>query len=795
MTNGKLSPANRYDTKPIINAINQLQHERQSVVGNSKDTNPVIAELCQSIDKKILDQRIKLLNMYKELKKKELERFDPEYVPFIVTTEMADQYCKYVPKFYLDPRICEKKTSITFATELEKIEKEHSLGDYFYGRSTSTYPFMEYKNQREGEPICDQYRVNLSSTNSLIAVADGCNWGRSPAIAAIKASKAFIDHMNKNRDLFVNTRRAARLCLEGLAAAHNSIISGPYEEGQRIGTTTLLGGLVTKVILREEQKECIMEKIDTINDWVFIFASIGDCKAFLWQSRKKRIEELTPDSRNENFLDASDCGGRVGPYIEGGPDTRNLDIFMSPCVTGDIIIVCSDGVHDNFDPQMHGLQPKDLNVDKECWEDCTPSQANAAKAEWRVNEMKRVIDSDDPTVEDITTKFVQYCNEKNVPAQRFMQENLGKRLPNDYTLFPGKMDHTTMVALRVGQIPENLIISTFNEQISLKNKKNIPITLSTENVINVEEELNDDNHNNNHDHTTNHDNTTTSTTTTNDNDSDADDEHNPLRNCDKIEINLLKPGNKNEKGKKQNIVSKSSTIVLSQNLVAQRTKSLESSSSISGIRRTKSDTPSDPVVSEEIEEKRKILKSSRHKRNLSSTISLSIGREIPEETVKSTKSLLRKLTKTLRKINLLLSDSSFDCFPLGTLQKYSKRLSDGINQLVEKISPFDFDENINSLNVAKNNFINFIIVSFFFVLFLIISNYYFKLQEQFKIELSEDINEKLVATKKETPETIDDTETTETTVEIGKSAKKRFDALRRVLLMELKIIRQLVSTG
>ena len=39
----------------------------------------------------------------------------------------------------------------------------------------------------------------------------------------------------------------------------------------------------------------------------------------------------------------------------------------------------------------------------------------------------------------------------NLPSQTFMQENPGKRLPNDYTRFPGKMDHTTLIVLKVGE--------------------------------------------------------------------------------------------------------------------------------------------------------------------------------------------------------------------------------------------------------------------------------------------------------------------------------------------------------
>uniref|UniRef100_A0A7S4I9M4 PPM-type phosphatase domain-containing protein n=1 Tax=Vannella robusta TaxID=1487602 RepID=A0A7S4I9M4_9EUKA len=664
----------KYDTQPIINAIEELQKKRETIVGNLKDTIPAVAARCYPVDQEILKYRIQLLNLYKELKQRESERFDPEYQPFLVTTEMADNYCKYVPKLPLDRRACSKPTiSISFVTEIDKTEKEHHLLSHFHGRSTSTYPFMEYKNQREGEPICDQYKVFLSPTNSLIAVADGCNWGRAPSIAAVKASKAFIDYMNKNRDLFKNTHRVARLSLEGLAAAHNAIISGPYEEGQRIGTTTLLGGLLSKVILpgHEDTPE------EELDDWVFVFASIGDCKAFLWQSRNKRIEELTPDSRGENFLDASDCGGRIGPYIEGGPDTRNLEVFMAPCVTGDTIIVCSDGVHDNFDPQMHGLQPKDLNVDREQWEECTPSQANAAKAEWRVNEMKRVMDSDDPTVEEITEKFVDYCFEMNTPAQKFMQEFLGKRLPNDYTRFPGKMDHTTMVTIRVGEIPEAVI---------LNRKKKILESRTTTDIGTARAKASKTG-------------------------------------------SLLKHvhGQGSGDGNVPRMLHQSSDIT-----------------SVNIVRRTKSDSPRDGKKDEIIIQNLAIPKKNKMmKRNSSSILGLSASRiDIPDEVVQRVWRLFRKLTRELRQITVIVSAPASDSFPVGTLQESVENLQANTKRLIECIEPYGFDNNIDTLNSTITKLVEYL------------------------------------------RENISDQEMTK---------KEVFEDLRRLLLMEFKIIRELAS--
>ncbi len=46
-------------------------------------------------------------------------------------------------------------------------------------------------------------------------------------------------------------------------------------------------------------------------------------------------------------------GGRIGPWIgQGAPDLRNLKLYFYGCEQDDICFVCSDGIHDNFDPQQ-----------------------------------------------------------------------------------------------------------------------------------------------------------------------------------------------------------------------------------------------------------------------------------------------------------------------------------------------------------------------------------------------------------------------------------------------------------
>jgi len=44
----------------------------------------------------------------------------------------------------------------------------------------------------------------------------------------------------------------------------------------------------------------------------------------------------------------------------GDADLRNLGLYMAPCEEGSLIIVVSDGVHDNLDPEVRFLALKEM---------------------------------------------------------------------------------------------------------------------------------------------------------------------------------------------------------------------------------------------------------------------------------------------------------------------------------------------------------------------------------------------------------------------------------------------------
>jgi hypothetical protein len=524
----------KYDTSLISESITQLQRKRRDVestiakldIAAEKD---FYKEVLDEIDEHILGKRVEMLNMYKELKAKEQRRFNSGYLPFSLPRVDYERLTKDIPRL-LVPAAVRVRPKKTLTLMSDEVEAPKVFRDIFHGFATSTYPFMEYKNSRDGDPICDQFRVMFAPRNTIVAMADGCNWGNAPAEAARRATKGFVDLIHRERERITDTNRLCNLFLSGLCAAHNAIIKGD-DPDRLIGTTTLMGGMVLQLLDDDDSTPSNNNLVDDDDDndtdtppssastsaiaatatataassssstesastttaatastsssslssssssavaaaaaaangassaanknWGFILASIGDCKAFQYRTKTREIIELTPNSRNENACDASDCGGRLGPYIDGGPDLRNIGVFVSRCEEDDIVFICSDGVHDNFDPQHFGLSPREYGVDADQWQDGEPELVNTVKAKYRSARMLELLqDVEHVTPEILTTRFVNFCIETTRSSQEFMQQNLGKKLPADYSRFPGKMDHTTLIALRVCEVGEQEI--------------------------------------------------------------------------------------------------------------------------------------------------------------------------------------------------------------------------------------------------------------------------------------------------------------------------------------------------
>eukprot|EP01089_Gocevia_fonbrunei_P000235 TRINITY_DN1023_c0_g2_i2.p1 TRINITY_DN1023_c0_g2~~TRINITY_DN1023_c0_g2_i2.p1 ORF type:complete len:498 (+),score=74.96 TRINITY_DN1023_c0_g2_i2:373-1866(+) len=293
---------------------------------------------------------------------------------------------------------------------------------------------------------------------------------------------------------FCFCREAGRSILRAFQKAHMKIIEG-YDDVWDAGTTTLCGGIIMELVEDHETLAFLKElgistqanqtkfsfeqesdspslklKDFTVDSnqtphtslppykWIFICASVGDCKAFHYSVHTKQITDITAGNRT-NLVDPKDPGGRLGPQSENGAaDLRNLALYFVPCHADDLIILVSDGVHDNLDPQTLGIPPSDVGMAFDNWVDAEKADAlktDEIKNHFRAQFMRALIKSGGgtfPTLmpENVTGILVDHSTQLTMSSRKFMETYPNKRLPDDYVLYPGKMDHSTCVTLVAG---------------------------------------------------------------------------------------------------------------------------------------------------------------------------------------------------------------------------------------------------------------------------------------------------------------------------------------------------------
>lgn len=313
------------------------------------------------------------------------------------------------------------------------------------------------KVKRVGDPICDVFGVQVFANRTLVALADGCNWGEKPKKAAQTACQAFLEHMKNKFGQVNDIKTAGHYMLRALAHAHTQIMNTCARDAQASGktmkvtdggTTTLLGGILLE--LEESEAEQLGSQ------WVFVCVSVGDCKAYLYSPSSRQVIDVTRAGNRSAKADMSDPGGRLGPTIGrgGDADLRNLGLYMAPCEEDSLLLVVSDGVHDNLDPEHLGLSPNDVGVDQDKW-DSNFEALEKAKHLFRSScLMQKIRGSNEevrPTPEDAVNRLLDHCKHVTQRSRQWMMANPTRRLPNDHINFPGKMDHTSCIAVAVGR--------------------------------------------------------------------------------------------------------------------------------------------------------------------------------------------------------------------------------------------------------------------------------------------------------------------------------------------------------
>lgn len=307
-----------------------------------------------------------------------------------------------------------------------------------FGQSMSNYP----KGTGGDNVWCDYFQVQVINQCALIAIADGCNWGAKPKKAAETACRLTQEHIAKEIDSWAGSKVGhpmsfidlSNFSLSSLSLVHQEILKEKYP-----GTTTLLSGMLCK--------------IDSINpnEYGFVCVSVGDCKAFHWEKKTGRVKDITFGNRR-NAHDASDCGGRLGPYLaKQQPDLRNLSSFFWPCETDDIILCMSDGIHDNLDPEPLGISPSEFDSRYTAWKDVPSKEAEMMKEAFQCKEMEKILrEVPEKTPKNFVTALVIHSKNVTEKSRNYMEADPNAVEPKDYKEYPGKMDHATCIALKVG---------------------------------------------------------------------------------------------------------------------------------------------------------------------------------------------------------------------------------------------------------------------------------------------------------------------------------------------------------
>lgn len=324
-------------------------------------------------------------------------------------------------------------------------------GSKVYAKTVASYP----KICLGWEVVCDQWHIRLLGNRIVFALADGCNWGTKVRQAADAACRAIIDQV-ADRDVqsrIRDTMEARHYLLRSFSVAHEQVVNAGA------GTTTLLAGI-------------LMEVDPNSDEWALVAASVGDCKAFVYMQGADRCVDVTLGNRR-NLRDARDPGGRLGDSDgQKQPDLRNLQSYFWPMRRNDILMLVSDGIHDNLDPESFGKEPNELapyfttNLQPhlaticakyKSWDDLDQDDTEKVKSGWMLSRLHSIIKSKDMNARGVANTLIDYAMTTTSPSRNFMEANPDKPEPNDHVAYPGKMDHVSCLAFAVGPLFKDLV--------------------------------------------------------------------------------------------------------------------------------------------------------------------------------------------------------------------------------------------------------------------------------------------------------------------------------------------------
>ncbi|XP_018561735.1 PP2C-like domain-containing protein CG9801 isoform X2 [Anoplophora glabripennis] len=250
--------------------------------------------------------------------------------------------------------------------------------ELIYGLSDSLYDRNQVTRNKNGDPIADCFGIIARRDSAILAVADGVNWGEKASIAAKSAVHGSLHYLNKtifndtkpfenltiktdesslsssivdeNVNLISNTREVFICLLRAFNCAHDLILEN---KGM---LTTLTVAVVLPLKQKLERRVLSQtgsgERRESETQYVCCVCNVGDTLAYVY-SQQYGVRELTKGSHDINCnRDMRDALGALGPVDGINPELSNLTLSITTLRKGDIVMVASDGLTDNFDPNV-----------------------------------------------------------------------------------------------------------------------------------------------------------------------------------------------------------------------------------------------------------------------------------------------------------------------------------------------------------------------------------------------------------------------------------------------------------
>lgn len=255
----------------------------------------------------------------------------------------------------------------------EKIQNEEGVVYYSPKDKQVYYPRFDAINH-------DQVIVSGGGKKPVfMTLCDGCNKGPEVALAALTAADGAHTFLQNKIKRCSNIQVFMRYLYYSLKHAQEKIAP-----------------------LRTYKDTTIIQT--AIVDNILFGASIGDSKAFIFRPKPKNGKDkqtwdclpMIKGARDSTLL--ANPGGYLkcsSDYDFTPPDTVNMNGFIYPLQEGDVVVVCSDGITDNFDPMTLGIKPSELGIESQdnTWDTIDKkNQDNIAAIEnWSASKMAEVI--------------------------------------------------------------------------------------------------------------------------------------------------------------------------------------------------------------------------------------------------------------------------------------------------------------------------------------------------------------------------------------------------------------------